>query len=96
MPICSSEICLCVSAYGGRGLIRGRRDDDCYERSAFFTALDLQGAAAHQMQALTYIVQTDMFLADLLLGFFPPIPAGPFPALLLRDWEAGLFAEVFF
>jgi hypothetical protein len=67
MPICSSEICLCVSAYGGRGLIRGRRDDDCYERSAFFTALDLQGAAAHQMQALTYIVQTDMFLADLLL-----------------------------
>ena len=69
MPICSSEICLCVSAYGGRGLIRGRRDDDCYERSAFFTALDLQGAAAHQMQALTYNVQTDMFLADLLLGF---------------------------
>ena len=50
MPICSSEICLCVSAYGGRGLIRGRRDDDCYERSAFFTALDLQGAAAHQMR----------------------------------------------
>ena len=32
------------------------RNEESGIASAFFTALDLQGAAAHQMQALTYFV----------------------------------------